>query len=838
MVSLDARVTSGGLSFHAMDAAIAQLIASYDISHGVDMFAAKRCNILVGDLKRFDDLISATVFEAPLCNLVNWNGEAPVEKPTDRQIMFECPSTIFDEIISQSRVLLFDIELQAQRGNMPTNVLYAEITGKSIIIPWGTVTTNFWMLDLCCGGYGGWQYGFHIMEKYGLPFHYCIGIDHDLPMCTMHAINHHTALIPDEKIPDDFFLHNKMHSTIHASINSDGWKQAVATIRPDRWFFSFPCQSCTTSANARGFGDGNGQVFLHGMMNARIFRPKTIGLENVQGFPNHREFPLALQIIRHCGYRIVHQGIYDAADRLPTRRVRWIALLERIEEDPHVYNWQSWGDSTKSSPMTWNAWFPTNPTEFSDFGLQQQHRDLYMDPAFLPAGAPKYASDNIHRYRVPQICMKTPVFMASYGEHHCLPEEFLRSKGLHGFFAAEHFSIRWYQPAEIALLHMQLHDMVLLAPKATSWKALGNSIVIHHALLVIANLLNYEFPKEVPIQIEDIIQQIENSRLKASEVSLTKDDYAWYLGKETEIQKKQTQLHFLATTMGWEGDPNPTWKPKVFFHPQHGCMPLTTIIDTMSVEQVQISPTIPFALQEEPEIDQSDLDMPFVEWDPYQFTEQECTMESDFKQSDQFVAITLDVAPHNYGKLWASKELQIGPLLQIWGARFIPNALQTDEASERSLDYSHDVCETTLIPYVDANCQINGLVIDEPSILMVDKSLEMQNDDNNDEEKTIALKIPYDNTWTQMLEKFPFLQDFCFDDFGLIPDGFKPDNHMRVAKFVPKILPVILTKDLLQAMDDTRVECHMLPRADNMVIVLYGSPIALPALVKTLATCM
>eukprot|EP00434_Breviolum_minutum_P045506 symbB.v1.2.040819.t1/scaffold7561.1/size10596/1 len=221
-----------------------------------------------------------------------------------------------------------------------------------------------------------------------------------------------------------------------------------------------------------------------------------------------------------------------------------------------------------------------------------------------------------------------------------------------------------------------------------------------------------------------------------------------------------------------------------------------------------------------------------VQWDPYQCSEEDI-METEMDQPESFVAITLDVAPQNYGKLWVSTELQLGPLLQIWGARFIPQNLQSDESFEHTIDYAQDVCKATLIPYIDADCQMNGLVIDEPTILIVDKTPEIPSDSISDEgNSAIALKMPYGTTWQQMLERYPYLQDYCFDDFGCIPKDFKPDNHMRIATFMPEITPVILTTELIQAMDETRVECHMLPRADNMVIVLYGSPTALPEIVK------
>ena len=69
-----------------MDSAIAQVIAAYDISFGVDIFAATRCNILVGNLRKVDELISATIFGPPLNNLRNWDGELPTEKVTDRHV--------------------------------------------------------------------------------------------------------------------------------------------------------------------------------------------------------------------------------------------------------------------------------------------------------------------------------------------------------------------------------------------------------------------------------------------------------------------------------------------------------------------------------------------------------------------------------------------------------------------------------------------------------------------------------------------------------------------------------------------------------------------------------
>lgn len=563
------------------------------------------------------------------------------------------------------------------------------------------------------------------------------------------------------------------------------------------------------------------------MLWARVFRPKTIALENVQGFPNHRDFPLAMDLIHHCGYRVVHQGIYDAADRIPSRRIRWLALLERMEEKPHQISWQSWGDVTKSSPMTWNAWFPTTPSEFNDFSLQQEQRALYMDPEFLPQGAPSYAKSNMHRYRVPQICMKTPVFMASYGEHHCLPEDFIRSKGLHGFFAAEHLSFRWYQPAEIALLHMQMEDMILLAPKSISWKALGNSIVPHHSILLIGNLMNYDFPRRDPFHLEEIFVQIESNRLRATDINLSKDEFAWYMGSVKGIDNKKRQLHFLANAMGWEGNPKPQWKKGVFFHPIAGCISLQhQNIPDPRVDK-QITPTIPFALDMEMEHEQQhDICTPKddqdVMWDPYLMEHDDMNEHEEDSRKQCSVAIALDAEPFTYGEILVHRDIKLGPLLQIWGARFIPPIPYDRDPNDRYHQYDQQIQETELIPYVEANCQLQGIVIDEPHILIVDQIAFDTHDDFVDL-RTIALEIPYEATWKQMLLDHPYLKDYPFDDYGLIPEHYKPIDHFRVGKQPNKISTIKLTASLLQAMDDVRVEYRMLPRADNMVVTLHGN---------------
>ena len=109
---------------------------------------------------------------------------------------------------------------------------------------------------------------------------------------------------------------------------------------------------------------------------------------------------------------------------------------------------------------------------------------LYLDPAFLPPGAPESSKNSM---------------MAAYGEHHMIPHYLLKQKGLQGFFISEHGSFRWFQPVEMALMHLQTSPMVLLKPAKLAWHSIGNSIATVHSVLAIANLFAYHFQEFDPI---------------------------------------------------------------------------------------------------------------------------------------------------------------------------------------------------------------------------------------------------------------------------------------------------------------------------------------------------
>lgn len=72
---------------------------------------------------------------------------------------------------------------------------------------------------------------------------------------------------------------------------------------------------------------------IRGLCLARIHRPALLTLENVPKFAEHPDYPVVCEIIHWCGCKIALSGIFEAGDRLPIKRARWLAILVRLEDE-------------------------------------------------------------------------------------------------------------------------------------------------------------------------------------------------------------------------------------------------------------------------------------------------------------------------------------------------------------------------------------------------------------------------------------------------------------------------------------------------------------------------
>ena len=570
------------------------ILMRYEIDTFEILQSKRKGNLLVTDpIATTDGGFSASMMDVPwgsIQHLGHHNWEQ--EQLNGVTVFFDCDTYVGRQVQQSSRILLYDYEIY--EFDVSRKIYQLKPTSNSFIATWYNGTTAaHWTLNLCCGGYGGWEYAFKIAHDYGWPFHFHIGIDHSLPAAAQHSINHQTQLLPNVKIEASFLADRHKSTTICAPIQAQGWRQAVSMINPQIWTFSFPCQSWTGAAWSKGFLDENGKVLLEGLGMARIMRPTLIMLENVKNFSLHSQFADFCRIVHWCGYRFLQQATIDAQERIPCVRPRWLAILERIEESPQPFQWPKW-EVKNQNLMTWGCHMKSTTEEMMEFLISPEVVQKYMDVSYLPLHAPYWAKNNLLNYRAVPLQNKMPVVMAAYGRQHELRDDLLQSRGLFGHFTAEHCKFRWWKPSELILAHMQNESLALLKPKENAWQIIGNSITQHHALITVYAAFDHRYGSN-RFSFTDILEQTENKRMTPETVQLQADEFAWYLGSDEKIDGIKKHVQLLAKELGWATSKQIQWPSNCYFDIEQGFVSFDSLqhIDPY----IQVSPTIPFSME-------------------------------------------------------------------------------------------------------------------------------------------------------------------------------------------------------------------------------------------------
>ena len=780
--------TNEGLSVLAMELspALYSQLLDYEILSGSAIYDRKGC-LLLNDIQYFDtERIWGKICESPFGNLrhLDQTGYQGYQQ-TGQEVLFDVESTLMEKILLSSTVLLFDFELTAGRGDFPSHVLHLRPTKNSFLVPWERQkTTDPWMIDLFAGGYGGWSYALHFLtedlQQYSMlpPFqkHRVVAIEQDIPAAASHAHNHNMILLPDEKLPHDWFQKHPQSSVVNAPIQSPNWKQSVASLPADLWTISHPCQSWTNAAHSKGFDDQNGMAFASAIGLIRIYRPKYVALENVKHFQEHGQFPIVQTLIQWAGYRFMHQGIYDAGQLLPVKRPRYLAVLKRIENDDESFQWQFWKTNPNVTPNMWDAWTPTPKDEFPQFTLASEAKCMYLDPKLLPFGTASQFGKDMMKYRVPPANQKLPVFMAAYGSHHHLPFSLLKEKGMHGFFARENGTYRWFKPDEILLLHSHPYSCTLLKPAELSWKFLGNAIVIHHAILVLANILRNQQGYQSENAFDTILQTLENRRLRANTSMIVADEYAWYVGQKERIMELQHQIRYLSHEMNWLGSSKPTWPGGVFFHPDFGVQKIHDEILTLT------DLSVPMTIEDSTDCEDENLEQP-----------------------NHSCVITIAASPGIYGTLQVHDLWQWNDLHDLWTDNFQPYTIEGD------LLASQQIPNKALLMPIQTD-RVISTATQRHCILW------------NDEKGSHCLPIVDGMKWTDIQRDNPQLAEFSYDDFGKIPSNMAVQSSLKVSIEPLMIQPYPDLQECVSAFEEVDTIALTPDNTDILVVVFVGPP--------------
>ena len=839
-----------------MDPLLSVTLGDFEISVPPDIFHKNRSTLLVGNIEDHDEFrVLGYLISSPFGQLDNLDNLGFDEfQITEQKILVECDLEMKQILIASPKVLLFDFTITAGYDPVPEKACQFRKGDNGIFIPWDyTIAKQHWVLDLFSGGYGGWKFGLDIVQQHlsqyaddlTFPQHCAIGIDSDLPSVTQSCINHQAVLLPDQPIPNKYFVQNTHDAIFHAPIQSNNWKQSVALVRPEWWTMSFPCQPWTSSANSLGFSDANGRSFAYAIGLLRIFRPRLCLLENVKGFAEHPQYPLAVKLFQWAGYQVLHQGVFEAAVHLPIKRPRYLAILARLEDHQRPFQWKFWGEGFPTNPKAWDSFFPTTPNEAVPFTPSPDSKRLYLDPSLLPLGAPESAKSSMLAYRIPDPTKKLPTMMAAYGEHHMLPQWLLKQKGLHGFFTSEHGSFRWFQPMEMALMHLQTKPLALLKPAKLAWHSVGNSIVTVHSILAIANLFAYHFQDFEEGHIATMIEQAIKARLRYRTVVMHQDEFAWYVGNDDQIDDMTKRVHFLAQQMHWDGKQTPTWPIGQYFHPRFGRIEFGELCNDPSQLQIiaefVISPTIPYAVagMDEPEptmIESDDVDLPMIHEDGYMSSASNPTSDNEMSQQEMFhlmqqsfaekekeemsqpiheehngapnvedakatanPRIMIAAIPGTYGELEVQAHCTWNQLLPLWDCKFLPT-------TEDRMQSPNVVISSILVTD-------NGYIGDceMPPHFFIDQS-----------KKTSLFTFDDTCTWGQIVVDNQLPEQTWFDDIGPI---YSTTKLTWTSRIITEPLEIQAFDDLaqcIQAFHEVNLQCRIPTGTDVLVIYFEG----------------
>eukprot|EP00438_Fugacium_kawagutii_P004383 Skav230212 [mRNA] locus=scaffold1765:92103:94469:- [translate_table: standard] len=544
----------------------------------------------------------------------------------------------------------------------------------------------------------------------------------------------------------------------------------------------------------------------------------------------------------------------NAQDHLPTHRARWIAVLQRLEDHDQGISWEGWGPPSKSNPLIWDAWLPSTDDELRMLTPAKEDMSMYMNPEYLPKSAPYFAKENMIRFRLPSMQHKTQTIMALYGSQHKLPEGLIRSKGLHGFFSAEKGIPRFWKPTELALIHLQVDALTLLRPIQLAWKSMGNSIVVHHAIAGIVNSFHLLHPKPEGFVLATFLQQVVDSRIKATQCTEIFDEFGWSIARtREEAQHNHEAISRMANIMGWHDTEHPEWLPYTFYDPQEGlCDVFTLKPRKIHSTGTQITATLAFEAQpiqsddvdEEAQVDEQDMplaahdepdaffqrpggnDVPPTE--EVESTDSEPCMDQHHLEEPQpqqnldqdWQDVSLFLIPGTYGQMKVADTMTFGQLLKLWQNKLFP-AMFLNQHANTDMIVDMPVTHTLLCPIALAKealgiqqdevvCEIDFPPRENRVVFLADTPGD-----------TYCIG-PTATKWSEITMQYPELPEVGYTEWGETADDRKLQHSCRIGLQPLQVHAFHDFAEFLRCEPHVRLMHHTPPSTDILVVHFAG----------------
>eukprot|EP00434_Breviolum_minutum_P009100 symbB.v1.2.008015.t1/scaffold498.1/size458234/7 len=655
----------------------------------------------------------------------------------------------------------------------------------SLVIPWKeSCGTRYTCLELFAGGYGGWHQGLNFLVNNQLPKFQMIGVEVSLQAAVQHCLNHKTCLIPEGvTIPWNFALNIDQDILFNMKIQSLTWQQTVAFVKPFLWFLSPPCQPWSTSGHTKGLNADDGRAFVEAICLARIHRPTMILVEEVHGFRTHDHFEAIMAIFKWAGYELYHEVTFDMVRVLPIRRERWLAIfvIKDFCNQLAMPEWAEFVLGTPPKPRDFDVHMKLSREQQSLFEPTYDEASTYMNAKYLPMKSQNATREDVLRYRIPGLDKPQHTIMAQYGNQHSLPETLLHGKGLMGFFVRTFQGFRFWTPAEILMMHLQVAPTTLLKPPKLSWYLLGNCICLPHVILLQSNALRMLFGEDRVESPNDALQRALKSRLKATQSHFHEDRFAWYVAhSKWEAADAQAFLEFFLLSLQWKGDENSVFPVGTWFHPSKGLVSqhVDRTSDAIQIG-MEISPTLPFRLTAD---------------------------------------IMLMATPGEYGVITLMNLMTWMDILQLWDYHFQPETDDETLQLTHLVNQDYDVANKSLLVWTGEKPIRHDAPDTDPNKLIVFY-----------EQDRLLVHQTNAKDWGQIREEGHF-QHLEYDSAGIITRSDKLKQIMIVKKNddTKQTLPFVVNAELLSQL---QIETIVPPGTDILLFKVQGNPKAIDMMI-------
>eukprot|EP00438_Fugacium_kawagutii_P006957 Skav203623 [mRNA] locus=scaffold935:865684:870291:+ [translate_table: standard] len=444
----------------------------------------------------------ARTFTQQAKQIVRWTISQDYMSPDD--------CTMIDEIVLKHAVYVGQIFLTERVESEGYTCEHSCICFRvddalSQVIPRENPKATEWaMIELFAGGFGGWKQASKVLQSRGAPCSSTHAVELDPVVASLYC--HNLGIQQVLRASDECMIgpgmlpsENTLHDTMFIGDVADTlWMKTIPRNKKLIAAMSSPCPPWTATSEKDGLMHDDGKLFVQTFFNLRLCKPTCIVIENVANIRSHRHFETLLRVASWCGYKMIWETISDLRKVAPVSRKRWLAVFVVNEYDGPKWQSLDFLQLPETSLNLFRVMVPLPEAHEKELTLDAELLQVYSNPMYLAAGRngnrgpknPKQVLDS--RVKTGSSCVGT--IMAMYGSQHCLPPKLLASKGMFTELWQGTHGIRFFSPAECAILHGVIVDFAFPVASKLGHSSIGNCISVPHAVLALSLARNVVDP--------------------------------------------------------------------------------------------------------------------------------------------------------------------------------------------------------------------------------------------------------------------------------------------------------------------------------------------------------